>query len=83
MTEFHRHEICVKYTQHGARYIEAWEQVNLTGGKAAGISLYRTSTTFSDIQLPHLAIIRGNKLAERYEVTRNLNVLIGKLFSQH
>lgn len=35
--EFHRQGICVKYTQHGMRYVEAWEQVSLAGGKAASI----------------------------------------------
>lgn len=38
MKEFHRQGICVKYTYRGMRYAEAWEWVNLAGGKAASIT---------------------------------------------
>lgn len=80
MREFHRQGICVKYTQHGTRYVEAWKQLNLAGGKTASITPQWTSKTFSiNIQLPRLAIMCGNNLVERYELMRNFTVLLGKM----
>lgn len=83
MREFYRQGICVKYTQHATRYVEAREQVSLAGGKGASIIPWRTFKTVSiNIQLHRSAIMCGNNLVERYEIMRNFNVLIGKLFCQ-